>query len=192
LCRDWFEFFLIEPLWVECFLDRLQRGEVRARVLLNMHSEHHQPEEIYHRLVRLMAERGAHVIDQPEIALNAFDKAKLHLRLVETGIPVPPTVIVRREQISAFQLSDAQIALLGLPFVIKPAMGYGGAAWCWTRRARRFGALDGGVERCELPATTTHRAGERRRRTNLLPRVLCLRIDLVLLVELFQRPLLAS
>jgi hypothetical protein len=118
-------FFLIEPLWVECFLDRFTRGDVTARVLLNMHSEHHQPEEVFHRLVRAMAEKGVQVIDPPEIALNAFDKARLHDRLVAAGIPVPPTVIVRRDQVAAFQLNEAQLALLGLPFVIKPAMGYG-------------------------------------------------------------------
>lgn len=118
-------FFLIEPLWVECFLDRFARGDVTARVLLNMHSEHHQPEEVFHRLVRTMAEKGVQVIDPPEIALNAFDKAQLHERLVAAGIPVPATFIVKREQVSAYQLNEAQLALLGLPFVIKPAMGYG-------------------------------------------------------------------
>lgn len=118
-------FFLIEPVWVECFLDRFMKGEVTARVLLNMHSEHHQPEEIFHRLIAAMAQKGVQVIDPPEVALNAFDKARLHERLVAAGIPVPPTVIVKREQVSAFQLNEAQLALLGLPFVIKPAMGYG-------------------------------------------------------------------
>ncbi len=118
-------FFLIEPLWVDCFFDKLIRGEVTARVLLNMHSEHHQPDEIFHRLVRAMAERGVQVIDPPEVALNAFDKARLHKRLLAAGIPVPPTVIVRREQVTGPELTAAQMALLGLPFVIKPSMGYG-------------------------------------------------------------------
>jgi len=118
-------FFLIEPVWAECFFERFSRGEVSARVLLNMHSEHHQPDELFHRIVRSMAEKGVQVIDPPEVALNAFDKARLHERLVAAGIPVPPTVIVKREQVSAFELNEAQLALLGLPFVIKPSMGYG-------------------------------------------------------------------
>src|SRR6185436_13367613 len=41
-------FFLIEPLWVEPFHEALKTGKVWPRALLNMHSEHHQPEEIYH------------------------------------------------------------------------------------------------------------------------------------------------
>src|SRR5213593_3122369 len=56
-------FFLIEPLWVESFRIYLELHEVWARVLLNMHSEHHQPDEIYHRLVRLAHERQTVVID---------------------------------------------------------------------------------------------------------------------------------
>ncbi len=118
-------FFLVEPLWVEAFLDRFQRGEIWARVLLNMHSEHHQQDEIYHRLVVLAAARDTQVIDPPEVALAAFNKAGLHPRLVAAGVPVPETIVVSREEMPAFRLSDAQRAALGSPFVIKPAMGYG-------------------------------------------------------------------
>jgi hypothetical protein len=118
-------FFLIEPLWVEAFQLYLQFGEVWPRVLLNMHSEHHQPQEIYHRLVRLAAEKHCQVIDPPEIAQIFFDKARLHPLLVKAGINVPPSVIVPRESFADFRLTDTDRAALGAPFVIKPAMGYG-------------------------------------------------------------------
>ncbi len=118
-------FFLIEPLWVEAFHLYLQFGEIWPRVLLNMHSEHHQPEEIYHRLVRLAAEKHCQVIDPPEIAQAGFDKARLHPLLVDAGVGVPPTIIVPREKAAEFQLTEAEHALLGQPFVIKPGMGYG-------------------------------------------------------------------
>jgi hypothetical protein len=118
-------FFLIEPLWVEPFHDALLRGRLWPRVLLNMHSEHHQPEEIYHRLVRLAAERQSFVIDPPDRALAAFDKARLHGRLIGAGIHVPHTVIVPWKRVPCLQLGEADRAALGTPFVIKPAMGYG-------------------------------------------------------------------
>lgn len=118
-------FFLIEPLWVETFLDALLRKAVRPRVLLNMHSEHHQPEEIYHRLVRRADELGVRVIDPPDRALAAFDKARLHPRLVAAGILTPFTVVVPGTSCGAFRLGDAERAALGSPFVIKPALGYG-------------------------------------------------------------------
>jgi hypothetical protein len=118
-------FFMIEPLWVEEFHRHLQRGEVWARVLLNMHSEHHLPEEIFHRLVRLAAERNVFVIDPPDRALAAFDKARLHPRLEQTGIRVPFSVVARGPDLARFQLTEADRAALGTPFVIKPALGYG-------------------------------------------------------------------
>jgi len=118
-------FFLIEPLWVEAFAGHLAGGKVWARSLLNMHSEHHQPDDVYHRLVRLAHEKGARVIDPPDVAQAAFDKARLHPRLVGEGLGVPFTVLVPRERITGFSLSDSDRKALGVPFVVKPGMGYG-------------------------------------------------------------------
>lgn len=118
-------FFLVEPLWVESFLAAWQRNAVWARVLLNMHSEHHLPDEIYHRLIRYAHQHGCQVIDPPDVALAAFDKAALHGRLIEAGLPVPPTIVVKREQVGAFKLGAAEREMLGSPFVVKPGMGYG-------------------------------------------------------------------
>jgi hypothetical protein len=118
-------FFLVEPLWVEPFCDQLAKGKVWARALLNMHSEHHLPDDIYHRLIWLAHERKTQVIDPPDIALAAFDKARLHLRLLTAGFQLPFTVIVPREQAGNLALSESDRAALGAPFVIKPALGYG-------------------------------------------------------------------
>lgn len=118
-------FFLIEPLWVERFAECLDKGEIWCRVLLNMHSEHHQPDEVYHKLVRLAAQKNVLIIDPPDVAQAAFDKARLHPRLMASGIHVPHTLLVPREQVPHFKLAETEREFLGTPFVIKPAMGYG-------------------------------------------------------------------
>ena len=118
-------FFLIEPAWVETFYQAMRENKVWTRVLLNMHSEHHLPDDIYHKLVKLASEQNTQVIDPPERALLAFDKAKLHPQLIGAGIHVPYTVIVPRAEIATFKLNDDQKAALGEPFVIKPSLGYG-------------------------------------------------------------------
>jgi hypothetical protein len=118
-------FFLIEPLWVSAFAEKFARGEVWAQVLLNMHSEHHQPEDPFHKLVLLAASLKTRVIDPPEVALPAFNKALLHPRLTAAGFATPPSVIVPRASVPGFQLAAEDQARLGSPFVIKPAMGYG-------------------------------------------------------------------
>ena len=118
-------FFLVEPVWVEPFCDLFAKGRIWARALLNMHSEHHLPEDVFHRLVRLAHERKTRVIDPPDVAAAAFDKARLHDRLAAAGFLLPFTLIVPREQVENLVLSDLDRAALGAPFVIKPAMGYG-------------------------------------------------------------------
>jgi hypothetical protein len=118
-------FFLVEPLWVQRFYEYYARNEIWARVLLNMHSEHHLPDDIYHRLVLLAYHKNTRVIDPPDIAQAAFDKARMHEKLVAAGFAVPPTIIVSQTAISTFQLTPGQKELLGKPFVIKPSHGYG-------------------------------------------------------------------
>jgi hypothetical protein len=126
-----------EPVWLEAFHQALQADRIWARVLLNLHSEHHLPEEPFHRLVRLAQERRVQVVDPLEVARPAFDKARLHPRLLDAGVEVPATVIVDRAAGRDWQLDEGQKALLGSPFVIKPAMGYG-------RRGVILDALDEG------------------------------------------------
>lgn len=118
-------FFLVEPLWVRPFFEAFQQGRVWARALLNMHSEHHLPQDIFNRLVWLAAERQSFVIDPPDRALAAFDKARLHSRLIAAGLHVPHTVFADSNALDTFRLSEADRAALGTPFIIKPALGYG-------------------------------------------------------------------
>src|ERR1051325_4796362 len=118
-------FFLIEPVWVEEFHAKLARDHVWAWVLLNLHSEHHLPDDPFSRVVRLAATRSVTVIDAPDVALASFDKARLHPLLAEHGLNVPYTVIVPAEQIASVRFTDEQRASLGSPFVIKPSLGYG-------------------------------------------------------------------
>lgn len=118
-------FFLIEPTWITPFHEQFAKGEVWARVLLNMHSEHHRPEDPYSRLVDLAASKHTQIIDPPAIAQAAFDKARFHPRLLGTGIEVPYTVIVPGHEVDGFKLTDEMQAQLGVPFVIKPSLGYG-------------------------------------------------------------------
>jgi hypothetical protein len=118
-------FFLVEPLWVQRFYEYYARNEVWSRVLLNMHSEHHLPDDIYHRLVLLAHHKNTRVIDPPDVAQAAFDKARMHERLLATGFNVPFTIAVPESAVSTFHLTPEQRQQLGTPFVIKPSHGYG-------------------------------------------------------------------
>src|SRR5688572_6894608 len=117
-------FFLVEPLWVQRFYEYFARNELGARVLLNMHSEHHLPDDIYHRLVLLAHHKNTRVIDPPDVAQAAFDKARMHERLLLAGFHVPETIVVPQSATPNFQLTPEQREQLGSPFVIKPSHGY--------------------------------------------------------------------
>ena len=118
-------FFLIEPAWANEFLLKLDRGQLKCRVLLNMHAEHHDCNELYHRLIRKAWAAGTWVIDPPELAAEMTDKAKGHALLAAKGLPLPDTRIWEPQQ----EAAEAFAAKLGdglpAPWVVKPARGYG-------------------------------------------------------------------
>ena len=173
-------FFLVEPLWVDAFYEKMQKGRVWARVLLNMNSEHHLPEEIYHRLVRLAFELKTRVIDPPDVALAAFYKAGLHPRLEGVGFTLPFTIVVPAGKVAGFTLTSEQRTHLGSPFVIKPALGYG----------KRGVLLDAKNESDLLRSAAAwpdqNYLAAHRRGARVLPGVFCLRFGMVLLVELLH------
>lgn len=124
--RTGLNFFLIEPAWAEEYLVKLERKDVWARVVLNMQSEHHDPQEIFHQIIRRSHELGAKVIDPPDVAMAACHKAMAHQRLLSAGLPLPLTFILDRLPDGHWpELTAEQTAALQPPFVIKPSLGYG-------------------------------------------------------------------
>lgn len=124
--RAGLNFFLIEPAWAEEYLAKLQRKEIWAHVVINMQSEHHDPKEIFHRIIRQSQTLGAKVIDPPDVAMAACHKAMAHQRLLAAGLQLPPTLILDESSAGHWpELTAEQLALLEPPFVIKPALGYG-------------------------------------------------------------------
>jgi hypothetical protein len=118
-------FFLIEPTWAAEFVRKLQARDLKVRVLIDMVSDAYQPDDIYFTLAREVKKTGGHVIDDPDTGAIMGHKAKFHQMLVAHAIPVPETVIVDRSELDTFCLTDAVFAQVGMPFVVKPAWGYG-------------------------------------------------------------------
>jgi hypothetical protein len=118
-------FFLIEPLWAAEFVGKLQTGELKVRVLIDMVSDAYQPGDIYFTLAQEVKKAGGYVIDDPDAGTIMGHKAKFHRMLVAHAIPVPETIIVERSDLDSFCLTDAVLAQVGVPFVVKPAWGYG-------------------------------------------------------------------
>lgn len=106
-------------------LGEFRSGNIDFAVLLDRASGS-SPEFI--ELQALAAGRGRDVIEPLEKIRWASDKATMHLEFLSAGIPTPHTVILpafaARPDIA---LTAADLAPLGVPFVIKPANTTGGS-----------------------------------------------------------------
>jgi hypothetical protein len=78
----------------------------------------------YMRLCYAVRDAGGCVVGDPDAAVLAENKAIMHHRLAEAGVPVPQSVILRKWDEDR-SLNDAERARLGENVVIKPAKGWG-------------------------------------------------------------------
>ena len=119
-------FFLVEPVWLREFLEKLQRGQIGVGVLIDMASDPYDRSDLYYRLAKEVKANGGHVIDDPDRSPLATHKSKFHQVLLQNHVPVPDTIFVERKDLPTFRVSDEIRARLGVPFVVKPGWGFGG------------------------------------------------------------------
>lgn len=95
-----------------------------VRVLLDLTARWWNDDDPYVRLCYAVKDAGGRVIDDPDTAMIADHKAATHHRLQRAGLPVPPTVVLRRWTPDR-ELTAEEQALVGDRVVIKPAKGWG-------------------------------------------------------------------
>ncbi|HEY8468863.1 MAG TPA: hypothetical protein VIL18_04430 [Longimicrobiales bacterium] len=99
-------------------------GRLKVRVLLDLTAAWGNDDDPYVRLCYAVKDGGGRVIDDPDAAIVADHKAATHHLLARAGLPVPPTVVLRRWTADR-PLTPEERAILGDPVVIKPARGWG-------------------------------------------------------------------
>jgi len=109
---------------VEDLRRELCDGRLRVRVLLDLTAAWGQEEDPYVQLCYAVKDCGGRVIDDPDAAALADHKAATHHRLERAGLPVPPTVVLRRWMPDR-SLTAEERQILGDRVVIKPARGWG-------------------------------------------------------------------
>lgn len=116
---------VISPADVVLALEALSVGRLEFPVLLDRASGA-SPEFV--ALQSLAAEKGADVIEGLDKLRWASDKATMHLEFIAGGIHTPYTVILPSHADEPdVALRPEELALLGTPFVIKPANTTGGS-----------------------------------------------------------------
>lgn len=103
----------------------LDQRSLKIKVLLDTEATYNKKGDIYSRICYDVKDAGGVVINDPDRAKTAIDKSIMHYELVNAGIMTPYTVVVRNWEPTTFRLPDEEKKRLGIPFVIKPALGYG-------------------------------------------------------------------
>jgi hypothetical protein len=104
--------------------EAISAGDLRIGTLLDLSAAWWDHEDPYVQLCYAVKDAGGRVIDDPDAAMMADHKAVSHHRLQRAGIPVPPTVLMRRWMPDR-GLTAEERAIVGDQVVIKPARGWG-------------------------------------------------------------------
>ena len=123
--RQKLSFLWINEDNVRPVLKKLKTSQLAIRVLLDTEATYNKKGDIYAKICYAVKDCGGAVINDPDRTKTAIDKSVTHYELINAGIPVPYTVIVRNWEPKTFSLSEEELKLLKVPFIIKPALGYG-------------------------------------------------------------------
>jgi len=106
-------------------IKKLESHELFISVLLDTEATYNKLKDPWARICYGVKDAGGTVINDPDLAKSAIDKSISHFKLSNAGISTPYTVIVRNWEPKSFKLTPQERRNLGLPFVIKPALGFG-------------------------------------------------------------------
>jgi len=107
--------------WVE---REIRSSRLKVHFYLDLASITEDLEHNFTKLTYLLKDFGTRVVADPDQVRFSADKAITHFNLEKAGLPVPYTVVIRNWD-PARRLTIEERTKLGLPVVIKPAMGYG-------------------------------------------------------------------
>lgn len=106
-------------------LHDIEQDRIRIRMLLDTEATYNKKGDLYARICYLVKDKEGIVINDPDRTKVATDKSVIHYELINAGILIPYTVIVRNWQPNTYCLPESERKKLGIPFIIKPALGYG-------------------------------------------------------------------
>ena len=130
-------FFMVNDVWVNEFHEKVESGDIKVRVLLDLTANQPLEEDPYTRLAKAVKQRGGFVLDDPDRTAIVAHKGKFHQTLIDMGVPVAETVIVNRDEVDGFVLTEEIKNRLGVPFVVKPAWGDSGIGVVVNGRSER-------------------------------------------------------
>jgi len=109
---------LVNNINVKKMLEDVEAGRFRPNVYLDLSS---RPDDTFEKLLYAAHRAGSHTIRNPEQTQWVL-KAQSHPELVQAGLPLPPTVILKSDDPDR-ELTAQERAAIGDRAVIKPSFG---------------------------------------------------------------------
>ncbi|TRZ81578.1 hypothetical protein D4R86_02415 [bacterium] len=103
----------------------LYNQKMRIDILIDTDATYNDPEDLYSRICYAVKDSEGMVINDPDDTQAGINKALMYHKLVALKMPTPHTIVVRKWQPKKVFLTKSQKTRLGIPFIIKPAQGYG-------------------------------------------------------------------
>jgi hypothetical protein len=103
----------------------LYNQNVHIKILIDTDATYNDPEDIYSRICYAVKDSDGVVINDPDDTQAAINKAIMCHKVVSLGILTPYTLVIRKWQTKKVLLTKKQKFRLKVPFIIKPAQGYG-------------------------------------------------------------------
>jgi hypothetical protein len=117
-------FLKINGLSIDQVVEDIRASRLKIHFYLDFASETENLDHPFTKLAYLLKDFGTRVVADPDQVRFSADKAITHFNLVQAALPVPYTVVIRNWDPSR-RLTIEEKENLGIPAVIKPAMGYG-------------------------------------------------------------------
>ncbi|MGB2630158.1 MAG: hypothetical protein WBD24_05330 [Candidatus Omnitrophota bacterium] len=140
-CREKdLSFLRITENKVRDIVKKLEAHEISINLLLDTEATYDIPGNLYARLCYAVKDGGGVVINDPDRARIAVDKAVMYYELMDSEIDTPYTVVIRNWEPSTYKLNPIEREKLGIPFIIKPGCGWGhrGVAYNATGTIRQI------------------------------------------------------
>src|SRR5258706_9941376 len=107
---------LVNNTNIEQMIDDVQSGHLRPHVYLDLSS---RPDDPFEKLLYAAHRAGAHTIRNPDDTKWVL-KSQSHPKLLEAGLPLPPTVILKNDEPHR-QLTPPERPATRAPAVVQPA-----------------------------------------------------------------------
>jgi len=117
-------FIIVDEKFLEAVSEEIEKDKMKIGFFLDLASEINDPENKFTKFAYRLKDSGSRVVADPDRVRSAADKSVTHYSLLDAGIPVPYALIIRNWEPTK-RLNDIEKRELGLPFILKPALGYG-------------------------------------------------------------------